>query len=151
MDVRWAFDVRLLSVLSCALEPAARPLTMSPRLDAPIGPPASAETAAFAAVPPRVQNLRWVGPVGVAAAVAPVYIVFGAWQWSQFTVKSWDLSIFAQLLDRYDPASRSGSGLRAKRVDAANTFVLSISRIRRDCPGSPLRRRGLTLSPNLFD
>jgi uncharacterized membrane protein len=37
----------------------------------------------------------------VAVIVAAAYVVFAAWQWSQFTVKSWDLSIFAQLLDRY--------------------------------------------------
>ena len=37
----------------------------------------------------------------MAAIVAAAYVVFAAWQWSQFTVKSWDLSIFAQLLDRY--------------------------------------------------
>lgn len=40
-------------------------------------------------------------PVAVAMAVGTAYIAFAAWQWSQFAVKSWDLSIFAQLLDRY--------------------------------------------------
>jgi uncharacterized membrane protein len=37
----------------------------------------------------------------VGAVVADAYIVFGAWQWSQFAVKSWDLAIFAQALQRY--------------------------------------------------
>jgi hypothetical protein len=43
------------------------------------------------------------------------------------------------------------TGLRAEKVDSANTFVLGMSRLRRDCPGTPLRRRGLVLSPKLFD
>jgi uncharacterized membrane protein len=42
-----------------------------------------------------------MAPVVVAVIVAAAYVVFAAWQWSQFTVKSWDLGIFAQLLDRY--------------------------------------------------
>ena len=48
----------------------------------------------------RHGNSLWA-PAAVAMAVGTAYIVFAAWQWSQFAVKSWDLSIFAQLLDRY--------------------------------------------------
>lgn len=47
----------------------------------------------------RHRDRIWACVVGVV--VAAVYIVYAAWQWSQFTVKSWDLSIFAQLLDHY--------------------------------------------------
>lgn len=43
----------------------------------------------------------WVAPAGVSAVVASTYIVYAAWQWSRFTVLSWDLSIFAQLLSSY--------------------------------------------------
>ncbi|QAY73553.1 DUF2079 domain-containing protein [Agromyces protaetiae] len=43
----------------------------------------------------------WVGPAAVAAVVAAAYIVYAAWQWSQYTVKSWDLGIFAELVKAY--------------------------------------------------
>ncbi|WP_167048069.1 DUF2079 domain-containing protein [Salinibacterium sp. ZJ454] len=51
------------------------------------------------AIPDRYRE--WAGIAAVTVTVAASYIVFAAWQWSQFTVKSWDLSIFAQLLSRY--------------------------------------------------
>jgi len=51
--------------------------------------------------PARRRLSVWIGPVSVTVIVAAAYVVFAAWQWSQFTVKSWDLTIFAQLLDRY--------------------------------------------------
>lgn len=43
----------------------------------------------------------WGGPAAVGAVIAVAYIVFGALQWSRFTVRSWDLAIFTQLLQRY--------------------------------------------------
>ena len=51
--------------------------------------------------PARRAHSLWIAPVVVAVIVAAAYVVFAAWQWSQFTVKSWDLSIFSQLLERY--------------------------------------------------
>lgn len=44
---------------------------------------------------------EWAVPAGVAVVVGAAYIVFAAWQWSRLVVKSWDLSIFTQLLQRY--------------------------------------------------
>lgn len=46
-------------------------------------------------------HARAIGAAAVAAFVATAYVVFAAWQWSRFTVSSWDLTIFAQLLQRY--------------------------------------------------
>lgn len=40
-------------------------------------------------------------PVTIGLIVALVYTVFAAWQWQAFTVKSWDLGIFTQLLAHY--------------------------------------------------
>lgn len=51
--------------------------------------------------PDRRTRTGWIAPFVVGVIVAATYIVYAAWQWSQFTVKSWDLSIFAQLLDNY--------------------------------------------------
>lgn len=51
--------------------------------------------------PDRRTRTGWIAPCIVGVIVAATYIVYAAWQWSQFTVKSWDLSIFAQLLDNY--------------------------------------------------
>lgn len=65
-----------------------------------VGPVAAAPPAS-GLDPARRAHSLWIAPVGVTAVVAAAFIVFAAWQWSQFTVKSWDLSIFAQLLDRY--------------------------------------------------
>lgn len=39
--------------------------------------------------------------MAVAALTAAAYIVFSAWQWSQFAVQSWDLGIFTQAVKRY--------------------------------------------------
>lgn len=52
-------------------------------------------------MPDRRTHTGWIAPCVVGVIVATTYIVYAAWQWSQFTVKSWDLSIFAQLLDNY--------------------------------------------------
>ena len=49
----------------------------------------------------RHQATRWIAPSAVGVIVATAYIVYAAWQWSQFTVKSWDLGIFTQLLQSY--------------------------------------------------
>ncbi|MET1043001.1 MAG: DUF2079 domain-containing protein [Microbacteriaceae bacterium] len=49
----------------------------------------------------RTRVPEWASVAAVTAAVATAYIVFAAWQWSQFAVRSWDLSIFTQLLRRY--------------------------------------------------
>ncbi|MFH8252897.1 DUF2079 domain-containing protein [Microbacterium sp. B2969] len=51
--------------------------------------------------PDRRTRTGWIASFVVGVIVAATYIVYAAWQWSQFTVKSWDLSIFAQLLDNY--------------------------------------------------
>lgn len=60
---------------------------------------------ALSATAPRMPDRRtrtgWIAPCIVGVIVAATYLVYAAWQWSQFTVKSWDLSIFAQLLDNY--------------------------------------------------
>lgn len=69
-------------------------------MDTPIGTGAALPSASRVDPARRAHSL-WIAPVGVTAIVAAAYIVFAAWQWSQFTVKSWDLCIFAQLLDRY--------------------------------------------------
>lgn len=37
----------------------------------------------------------------VGAAVTAAYVLYAAWQWNQFTVKSWDLGIFTQLMQSY--------------------------------------------------
>lgn len=65
-----------------------------------VGPVAAVQPASRLEPASRAHSL-WIAPVVVAVIVAAAYVVFAAWQWSQFTVKSWDLSIFAQLLDRY--------------------------------------------------
>lgn len=49
----------------------------------------------------RRRSANWVWPAAVTGVVATAYIAFAAWQWSQYTVKSWDLSIFTQLLSSY--------------------------------------------------
>ena len=43
----------------------------------------------------------WALPLAVAAVVSALYIWYSAWQWGQIAVKSWDLSIFTQLLQQY--------------------------------------------------
>lgn len=43
----------------------------------------------------------WVAPLAVAAFVTAAYVWYSSWQWNQIAVKSWDLSIFTQLLQRY--------------------------------------------------
>lgn len=43
----------------------------------------------------------WIGCLAVGAGVAAAYIVYAVWQWSQLTVRSWDLAIFTQLLQSY--------------------------------------------------
>lgn len=55
---------------------------------------------------PRNANLilyarKLVFPVTIALIVTLVYTLFAAWQWQAFTVKSWDLGIFTQLLAHY--------------------------------------------------
>lgn len=47
------------------------------------------------------SRLGWIGPVSVGVVVAVAYLVYSAWQWNQYTVKSWDLGIFTQLLQSY--------------------------------------------------
>jgi len=37
----------------------------------------------------------------VAVVVTGLYTVYSAWEWAQFTVKSWDLGIFTELMQRY--------------------------------------------------
>ena len=37
----------------------------------------------------------------VATVVTGLYTVYSAWEWAQFTVKSWDLGIFTELIQRY--------------------------------------------------
>ena len=49
----------------------------------------------------RRGSWRRLSPAGVSVVVGATYVAFAAWQWSQLTVKSWDLTIFAQLLSRY--------------------------------------------------
>lgn len=44
---------------------------------------------------------RLLWPLLVAATVAVVYTAYSAWQWQHYAVRSWDLSIFTQLLQRY--------------------------------------------------
>ena len=63
--------------------------------------PIRALPTAVTGMPGRHRATGWIAPCVVGAIVATMYIVYAAWQWSQFVVKSWDLSIFAQLLDRY--------------------------------------------------
>lgn len=50
---------------------------------------------------PRPWHLTWIAPLGVAVLVTAAYVVYAAWQWNQFTVKSWDLGIFTQLMQSY--------------------------------------------------
>ncbi|MBV0894248.1 DUF2079 domain-containing protein [Microbacterium sp. NC79] len=45
--------------------------------------------------------LPWIAPLAVTAFVSAAYIWYSAWQWNQIAVKSWDLSIFTQLLQQY--------------------------------------------------
>lgn len=52
-------------------------------------------------LPDRHRVSQWLAPCVVGVIVATAFIGYAAWQWSQFAVKSWDLSIFAQLLDSY--------------------------------------------------
>lgn len=52
-------------------------------------------------LPDRHRRIGWIAPCVVGVIVASMHIVYVAWQWSQFTVTSWDLSIFTQLLDGY--------------------------------------------------
>ena len=44
---------------------------------------------------------RWAVATAVGLVVAAAYVAYGAWQWSQFTAKSWDLAIFAQAVQHY--------------------------------------------------
>jgi len=48
-----------------------------------------------------MRSRRWVAPVVVGAIVTAAYTVLAAWQWSHLVVRSWDLSIFTQLLQSY--------------------------------------------------
>lgn len=43
----------------------------------------------------------WAGSGAVFVVVAVAYILYAQWQWHQWTARSWDLSIFTQLLQRY--------------------------------------------------
>ena len=65
-------------------------------LATPIRPPLTSPTSLSERV-----GAGWIGPVCVAGVVATAYIAYASWQWSQFTVKSWDLSIFTQLIQSY--------------------------------------------------
>lgn len=47
------------------------------------------------------RHLTWLVPVAVAVGVTAAYVAYAAWQWNQVVVKSWDLSIFTQLLQSY--------------------------------------------------
>lgn len=47
------------------------------------------------------SRLGWVGPVSVGVVMTLTYVAYGAWQWNRYTVKSWDLGIFTQLLQSY--------------------------------------------------
>ena len=71
--------------------PGATPVTITPIRALPTAP----------RLPGRHRRMGWIAPCAVGVIVATTYVVYAAWQWSQFTVKSWDLSIFAQLLDNY--------------------------------------------------
>lgn len=44
---------------------------------------------------------EWAPPAAVTVVVTAAYVVYGAWQWSQLTVKSWDLAIFTQAVQHY--------------------------------------------------
>ncbi|MFT3877551.1 MAG: DUF2079 domain-containing protein [Propioniciclava sp.] len=50
---------------------------------------------------PASRRAAWAGALLVAAIVAVVYVVYAAWQWREFAVRSWDLGIFTQLLQNY--------------------------------------------------
>ncbi len=53
-------------------------------------------------VPSRLDRFTpWALPLAVTTFVSTAYIWYSAWQWNQIAVKSWDLSIFTQLLQRY--------------------------------------------------
>ncbi|MET0779959.1 MAG: DUF2079 domain-containing protein [Microbacterium sp.] len=47
------------------------------------------------------RHLVWITPLVVTAVVTAAYVFYAAWQWNQVVVKSWDLSIFTQLLQSY--------------------------------------------------
>lgn len=65
-------------------------------------PTSSEETAAAAPADERFPKLRtWAIPVAVGLIVTALYIVYAVWQWNAYTVKSWDLGIFTQLLAHY--------------------------------------------------
>ena len=50
------------------------------------------------------RRRRWASAVLVGVVVTAAYVVYGAWQWAQFSVKSWDLAIFAQAMQHYAAA-----------------------------------------------
>ena len=59
-------------------------------------------TPAASPAPAGIQRfLPWIAPLAVAAFVTIAYVWYSAWQWNQIAVKSWDLSIFTQLLQQY--------------------------------------------------
>ncbi len=62
---------------------------------------ATAPTLAPAPLADARRSLAWIPPLGVTAVVTAAYVVYAAWQWKQLVVKSWDLSIFTQLLQSY--------------------------------------------------
>lgn len=60
------------------------------------GPAPTAEAQADAR-----RHPAWMTPIAVTAMVTAAYVAYAAWQWNQVAVKSWDLSIFTQLLQSY--------------------------------------------------
>ena len=49
----------------------------------------------------RLGVAGWISVAAVATFTATLYIVYSAWQWTQLSVRSWDLGIFTQALQGY--------------------------------------------------
>ncbi|WP_125776909.1 DUF2079 domain-containing protein [Antribacter gilvus] len=69
--------------------------------DAPADGPPEEGTGERQAVPwlRRLRGLVW--PAVVGAIVLTGYCLYSVWQWNSLTIKSWDLGIFTQVVERY--------------------------------------------------
>lgn len=72
-----------------------------PDVDPPNGPGRSDHAVDLESRGGVFHRSAWLVAFAVSMCVTAAYVAYATWQWNQYVVKSWDLSIFTQLLQSY--------------------------------------------------